>query len=435
MELQGVMRTSYGKATQCTGSPWIDEPKIWIIWTYLRSCAELRRPNWNSESCTINTRESSKEISQRRDSIHAKQAHSVVLRVPWVPYSMGDTQVLKVNMRWTSMKFNKNPWTACHEAFVLASVVELLRTSAWLGLVFRFMLHVVLSWATLDKELQPTGKPAMFLFDLWFILTFQRLTQRCFEVQPLHPPGHARQVPRPEASFLDDQRNHSMYCVLHSTVDRIRHVEHPNKSSSQALGVYEVWWWSWCHFFSKSLSYWQRPRPETPSVSGSKNSRGFWSEWDVNHIVHVDVYLDVGQTSDFESLRFPAFAIVMAVRDSGRASPDRRPGHLPPVQKALRIIKAYQGHQRFAARSFGRATMEWWQAKAALFCTISDLSGSKALRKLPSKACSQGRLSRLVFFKLENSFFFWRVQQTILAFSSGPEIDGYENNVMQGAWM
>lgn len=50
---------------------------------------------------------------------------------------------------------------------------------------------------------------------VWFLLTFQRLAQRCFQVQPLHPPGHARQVPRQEASFLDDQHNPDVYCVLH----------------------------------------------------------------------------------------------------------------------------------------------------------------------------------------------------------------------------
>lgn len=93
----------------------------------------------------------------------------------------------------------------CREAFVLASVVELLRTSAWLGSVFRLILSTL-------EELQPTGKPAMFLFGF---SSFQRLAQRCFQVQPLHPPDHARQVPRQEASFLDDQHNHGVYCVLH----------------------------------------------------------------------------------------------------------------------------------------------------------------------------------------------------------------------------
>ena len=175
--------------------------------------AELCRRNWNSESCTINTRESRKEISQRRDTIHAKQqAHSVVLRVPWVPFSMGDTWVSKVNMRWTSMKLNKNPWTA----------VRLLSLPQWLS-----------CWELLLGSDQSSAWLCFMLFcQHWTRNCSQLAILPCFCLISPHFsaigtemfPGTATPSTRSctsspqtrsQISTVDDQHNPGVYCVLH----------------------------------------------------------------------------------------------------------------------------------------------------------------------------------------------------------------------------
>lgn len=165
MELQGVMRTSYGKATQCTGSPWIDEPKNWIIGIYLRSydCWTLSS---KLEQWILHNQHSWKQQGNQSEERHdpckttgpfcgATSTMGALLN----GWHLGFESERAMNQHETQQK--SLDW---REAFVLASVVELLRTSAWLGSAFRLIvLHVVLS--TLDQELQPTGKPAMFLFD------------------------------------------------------------------------------------------------------------------------------------------------------------------------------------------------------------------------------------------------------------------------------
>lgn len=212
--------------------------------------AELCRPNWNSESCTINTRESSKEISQRRDTIHAKQqAHSVVLRVPWVPFSMGDTWVSKVNMRWTSIKFNKSPWTA----------VRLSSLPQWLS-----------CWELLLGSDQSSAWLCFMLFcQHWTRNCSQLANLPCFcLVSPQFPaigtemfPGTATPSTRSCTSSPQTRSQLSRWPAQPWRVlriaflqwiymdIRIRLVEHPKKSSSQALWVYEVWWWSFVTFF------------------------------------------------------------------------------------------------------------------------------------------------------------------------------------------
>ena len=230
--------------------------------------AELCRPNWKSESCTINTRESSKEISQRRDTIHAKQqAHSVVLRVPWVPYSMGDTWVSKVNMRWTSMKLNKNPWTA----------VRLSSLPQWLS-----------CWELLLGSDQPSAWLCFMLFcQHWTRNCSQLANLPCFcLISPQFPaigtemfPGTATPSTRSCTSSPQTRSQISRWPAQPWRVLRIAFLQWiygfpllniQRKSSSQALWVYEVWWWS-SFFLWNFILVWQRPRPETPSVSRSKN--------------------------------------------------------------------------------------------------------------------------------------------------------------------